>query len=47
MADYQLEHLAYEPNFESAKIAQEAVKKISAEKSEKKKICSWLYWTYQ
>jgi len=35
MADYQLEHLAYELNFESAKIAQEAVKKISTKNPEK------------
>ena len=35
MADYQLEHLAYELNYESAKIAKQVAQKISAENPEK------------
>ena len=35
MADYQLEHLAYELNFESAKIAKQVAQKISTENPDK------------
>lgn len=35
MADYQMEHLAYELNYESAKIAKEVAQKISAENPDK------------
>ena len=35
MADYQLEHLAYELNFESAKIAKQVAQKISTENLDK------------
>ena len=35
MADYQLEHLAYELNFESAKIAKQVAQKISTESPDK------------
>ena len=47
MADYQMEDLAYELNYESAKIAKEAANFYFEKTPEKKKICCGFYWAYK
>jgi 5-methyltetrahydrofolate--homocysteine methyltransferase len=42
MADYHLEDLVYELNFESAKIAREVADEFTAKKSRQTTFCGWV-----
>ena len=45
MADYQMEDLAYELNYESAKIAKEVTPRIHIKNSPTKTLCCRIHWT--